>query len=55
MITKYRRRMNSILEKILGKKQATIQESVVPKSDENELCENENNQGQPVQLPSGEQ
>jgi len=55
MITKYRRRMNSILEMILGKKQATIQESVVPKSEENEFHTNENNQGQSVQLPSGEQ
>ncbi|MDD4082853.1 MAG: hypothetical protein PHD05_05710 [Sphaerochaetaceae bacterium] len=54
MITKYRRRMNNILEKILGKKQATLTEKVVPKSEEHELCTNENNQGEGVQLPSGE-
>jgi len=37
-----------------GKKQLTLQECVVPKSDENEFCQNENNQGKPVQLPCGE-
>ena len=42
------------MEKMKGKKIIVVQENVVPKSDENELCKNENNQGEPIQLPCGE-
>lgn len=44
--------VKKLIAKMSGKKE--IQLDVVPKSDENELCENENNQGEPVQLPCRE-
>jgi hypothetical protein len=44
--------IKKIMEKMSGKKE--IQLDVVPKSDENELHTNENNQGERVQLPCGE-
>jgi len=44
--------IKKLMEKVSGKKE--IQLDAVPKSDENELCENKDNQGTPVQLPCGE-
>jgi len=50
----YEKIVKDFMKAITGKKEIAVQENVTQKSDSNELCENENNQGNTVQLPCGE-
>ena len=51
----YERIAKDLMKAISGKKEVVKQsEEIVPKSDENELCENQDNQGETIQLPCGE-
>jgi hypothetical protein len=46
-------KLKKMLANVFGKKQTTMQ-NFAPKSDDHELCENQDNQGEGIQLPSGE-